>query len=153
DLNAGIEPIINIIRSRTTKQGVLLEVNLGPLPPVVCFLEEINKVLQNLLNNAVDACSEGGKVSLRTCSKPDGVEIHIIDTGRGIDPAIRQRIFEPFFTTKAPGLGTGLGLSISSLIVEDHGGRIHVDSVPGQGTHFIVQLPFKPPLETTKRKA
>ena len=65
------------------------------------------------------------------------------DTGSGIDPAIRGRIFDPFFTTKPVGQGTGLGLSISHQIVEDHGGRIEVESKVGEGTHFTVRLPLR----------
>ena len=88
----------------------------------------------------------GGKVTVRTRPGADGVEIHVIDNGRGIDPAIRDRIFDPFFTTKPVGQGTGLGLSISYGIVQAHGGRIDVESTPGQGTRFTVWLPQSSPL-------
>ena len=84
-------------------------------------------------------------MTVRTCNGARGVEIHVIDTGCGIPPAIRDRIFDPFFTTKPPGKGTGLGLSISHGIVEDHGGTIEVESTPGQETHFTVTLPLRPP--------
>jgi signal transduction histidine kinase len=73
------------------------------------------------------------------------VELHVLDTGHGIDPAIRGRVFDPFFTTKPVGLGTGLGLSISYGIVKAHGGSIAVESTPGQGAHFVVRLPTRPP--------
>jgi signal transduction histidine kinase len=72
------------------------------------------------------------------------------DSGHGIDPAIRDKIFDPFFTTKAPGKGTGLGLSISYQIVQDHGGRIEVDSAPGLGTAFTIHLPQNAPGVATK---
>ena len=72
---------------------------------------------------------------------PREVEIHVVDTGPGIEPSIRDKIFEPFFTTKPVGGGTGLGLSISYGIVQAHGGRIDLDSSPGRGAHFIVRLP------------
>ena len=74
----------------------------------------------------------------------DGVEIHVVDTGTGIDPAIRDKIFDPFFTTKPVGKGTGLGLSISYGIVRSHGGTIDVESEPGHGSPFIVRLPLAP---------
>jgi two-component system NtrC family sensor kinase len=71
------------------------------------------------------------------------LEIQVIDSGRGIDPAIREKIFDPFFTTKPPGKGPGLGLSISHSIIQDHGGNITFDSVAGQGSSFIIFLPRK----------
>ena len=72
------------------------------------------------------------------------MEIHVLDTGQGIDPSIREKIFDPFFTTKPIGKGTGLGLSISYGIVQAHGGRIEVESAPGQGARFTVRLPLEP---------
>ncbi|MCI0457009.1 MAG: ATP-binding protein [Gemmataceae bacterium] len=150
DLNAAIEPAVNIARSRTQRLAVQLEVELTPVPPVQCYPAEVNQVVLNLLNNAIDACASGGRVTLRTCPGPEGLEIHVLDTGPGIDPTIRDRIFDPFFTTKPSGLGRGLGLSISSVIVRKHGGRIEVESVPGQGAQFVVRLPLRPPEEATR---
>jgi signal transduction histidine kinase len=74
---------------------------------------QINQVVLNLVSNAIDACPRGGEVDIRTRADDDGVAIHVLDTGRGIEPAIRHKIFDPFFTTKPVGQGTGLGLSIS----------------------------------------
>ena len=71
------------------------------------------------------------------------MELHVLDTGHGIDPAIRDRIFDPFFTTKPIGQGTGLGLSISYGIVQSHGGSIAVESTSARGTHFVVRLPSR----------
>jgi PAS domain S-box-containing protein len=145
DLNEGIRSTVNIISGRAKSQGVHLEIDLPQLPPVACYPGKINQVVLNLLANAIDACSEGGQVTIRTQARPDGVELHVIDTGHGIDPAIRDRIFDPFFTTKPVGQGTGLGLSISYGIVQSHGGSIAVESTPGRGTHFVVSLPLIPP--------
>ena len=97
----------------------------------------------NLLTNAIDACGDGGVVTVRTRPEEQGVRIQVIDNGGGIAPAIRERIFEPFFTTKPVGAGTGLGLSISYGIVQDHGGTIEVESTPGQGTCFTIHLPLR----------
>jgi signal transduction histidine kinase len=124
---------------------VELEVDLGPLPKITCFASKIHHVVLNLCVNAIDACSEGGKVTVRTQAAPGGVEIHVVDNGCGIAPAIRDKIFDPFFTTKPPGQGTGLGLSISHAIVEEGGGLIDVESAPGKGSHFTVRLPLRPP--------
>jgi signal transduction histidine kinase len=151
DVNDGIRSTVNIIAGHAKRQGVTLVVELGTLLPLLCFPGKINQVVMNLLSNAIDACAPGGQVTVRTvlahgsesgCEPgSEEVEIHIIDNGRGIDPAIRDRIFEAFFTTKPQGKGTGLGLSISAGIVRTHGGRIDVESVPGAGTHFTVFLP------------
>jgi signal transduction histidine kinase len=115
---------------------------LSPLPGVTCQPAKINQVVLNLVANAIDACPDGGTVTVRTCVVADGgVEIRVIDTGTGIAPDVREKIFDPFFTTKPQGQGTGLGLSISHGIVADHGGRIDVESEPGRGACFIVRLP------------
>jgi PAS domain S-box-containing protein len=145
DLNAGITSTLNIIRGRAAKKNVKLQTDLTPLPRVTCYAAKINQVLLNLVANAIDACPEGGLVTVLSLSAADGVEIEVIDNGQGIPPAIRDKIFDPFFTTKPPGQGTGLGLSISHGIVLDHGGRIDVESTLGQGTRFRIFLPLRPP--------
>jgi signal transduction histidine kinase len=145
DLNTGIASTVNLVRGRAQSKNVALEVDLGPLPRVTCFASKIHQIVLNLSVNAIDACAAGGKVVIRTCAVPEGVEIHVIDNGCGIDPAIRDRIFDPFFTTKPPGQGTGLGLSISHAIAQEGGGQIDVESTPGQGAHFTLRLPCRPP--------
>ena len=155
DLNEGIRSTVNIIAGHAKKQGVALVVELGVLPPLLCYPGKINQVVMNLLANAIDACDPGGQVTLQTretaaadppdetvvAAGPGGIEIHVSDDGRGIPPEIRDRIFDAFFTTKPQGKGTGLGLSISAGIVHAHQGRIDVESTPGQGTRFSVFLP------------
>jgi two-component system, NtrC family, sensor kinase len=145
DLNAGIESTATIVLGHAKKKQVKVELDLAPLPPVTCYPAKINQVIMNLVSNAIDACDEGGTVTLRTRPEGGGVRIEVQDDGCGIDPAVRERIFEPFFTTKPVGIGTGLGLSISYGIVQDHGGRIDFDSQPGRGTRFVVHLPLRPP--------
>ena len=141
DLNAGVESTINIIRGRAGKRRIALETELGKLPSVTCYPAKINQVVMNLVANAIDACNDGGHVVVRTRSVNGGVEIRVEDDGSGIDPAIRDKLFDPFFTTKPIGQGTGLGLSISYGIVQDHRGRLDLDSTPGKGTTFTVFLP------------
>ncbi|HYT89430.1 MAG TPA: ATP-binding protein [Gemmataceae bacterium] len=145
NINEGIESTIAILRGEARKQGVEIALELQAVPEVTCYPAKVNQVVLNLVANAIDACSGGGKVTVRTAPAADGVEIHVIDTGRGIDPSIRDKVFDPFFTSKPPGKGTGLGLSISYGIVQDHGGRITFESAPGRGTHFTVVLPLRPP--------
>jgi two-component system NtrC family sensor kinase len=145
DLNPGIVSTINIVRGRARARKVELDVELSDLPGITCQAAKINQVALNLIANAIDACAEGGQVTVRTRAVSEGVEIEISDTGCGIDPSIRDKIFDPFFTTKPQGQGTGLGLSISHGIVADHGGSIRVESVAGKGATFTVRLPTSPP--------
>jgi two-component system, NtrC family, sensor kinase len=144
DLNTGIVSTVHIILGQARKRDVELKMDLTPLPLVLCNPMQINQVVLNLISNAIDASSRGGEVTIRTRCGEDGVEIHVLDSGQGIDPTIRHKIFDPFFTTKPVGQGTGLGLSISYGIVADHGGRIDLDTSPGAGAHFIVSLPLRP---------
>jgi signal transduction histidine kinase len=141
DLNAGIRSTINIIQGEAKKEQITLELELEPLPPVLCYPAKVNQVILNLVTNALDACSQGGKVTIGTRALAEGVEITVADNGSGIDPAIREKIFDPFFTTKPQGKGTGLGLSISYGIVQAHGGSIDFDSTLNQGSCFKVRFP------------
>ena len=114
------------------------------LPAAMGNAEQLTQVLMALMLNAVDAMDDRGKLTVRTGKSPqrlDEVVLEIEDTGVGIPRADQSKIFEPFYTTKPPGRGTGLGLSICYGIVEDHNGRIEVDSTPGRGTTFRVFLP------------
>src|SRR5258706_15330790 len=153
DLNAGIESTVNIIRGRAKKKQIQLEMDLRPLPKVTCYPAKINQVVMNLLANAIDACNDHGRVKVHTEPVDGKVLIEVQDNGSGIDPAILDRIFDPFFTTKPPGEGTGLGLSISYGIVQDHGGSIDLESTPGKGTCFKIQLPLAPPPKQDGEKA
>jgi PAS domain S-box-containing protein len=146
DLNAGLASTVNIVAGLARDRDVTIETDLGPIPTVSCAPGKIHQVVLNLLINAVDASPRGSTVTLRTRPDgPDGVAIEVIDHGEGIAEANRGRIFDPFFTTKPVGQGTGLGLSISYGIVQDHGGRIEVESTRGEGSRFTVHLPLRPP--------
>ena len=141
DLGEGIRSTTNIIAGKARRKRVKIDLQLGELPRVACYPAKVNQVVMNLLSNAIDACDEGGCVTLTTAQDGDDVVIQVSDTGRGVPPAIRDRIFDPFFTTKPQGEGTGLGLSISYGIVRDHGGTISVGDAPGGGALFTVRLP------------
>ena len=86
-------------------------------------------------------------------TEPDWIQIEVQDQGEGIPEHIRERIFEPFVTTKKPGEGTGLGLSLVYRIVEDHGGQVEIDSVPGTGTRAVIRLPRNWSRESGARSA
>src|SRR6266540_1679213 len=104
---------------------------------------EVQQLLLNLLINAAQALTtvpERRAITIRTMAGDDGMELQVAATGPGIPPDIQDKIFDPFFTTKPEGTGTGLGLSICYGIVHDHGGRISVHSVPGNGATFTVDL-------------
>jgi signal transduction histidine kinase len=99
----------------------------------------------NLMLNAVQAMKQGGTLTVRTRGEGEGIALEIEDTGHGIEPIHLDRIWDPFFTTKPVGHGTGLGLSITQRVVTRHGGRIRVESRPGEGARFIVWLPLAGP--------
>lgn len=120
------------------------------LPAVSCTETEIEQVMLNLLSNAGQAMAmaeppvpdPGISIRVRTVENGQRVRIEVEDNGPGINEAVQHRVFEPFFTTKAKGVGTGLGLSVSNFIItEGHKGTMRLDSKPGQGAKFVIELP------------
>jgi signal transduction histidine kinase len=114
------------------------------LPPVLADREQLKQVLINLLNNAVEATPENGRICVRTSLEGDRqngpmVVVRVHDSGPGIPEEVRRRVFEPFYTTKEHG--TGLGLCIAAQIMGRHGGRLALESSTGQGTSFAVWIP------------
>jgi signal transduction histidine kinase len=121
-------------------KGAAIYKNYEPeIAPFPFDAELMERVFYNLILNAVQASPPGGAVSVKTRSAGDAVEIAVIDRGVGIEPHQRDSIFNPFFTTKPEGVG--LGLAIVSKIVDEHGGKITVESEPGKGSVFHVLLP------------
>ena len=125
--------------------NIAVAVDLSPETPVVWGNgPQLQQMLLNLMINAEQALAaqQGDRsIALRTIATPDRVRLEVADTGPGVPPQIQAQIFDPFFTTKPVGVGTGLGLSICYGIVQEHGGRITVESRAGGGATFVVQLP------------
>ncbi|HSQ75572.1 MAG TPA: HAMP domain-containing sensor histidine kinase, partial [Bacteroidota bacterium] len=103
-------------------------------------VDKLSRVLYNLTGNAADVMPDGGTMTIRTRAQEGFIAIEVADSGPGIPDEIRTRLFEPFFT-HGKKHGTGLGLSIVKKIVEDHHGRVEVDSTPGKGATFRVLYP------------
>lgn len=142
-----IENDYNIKKRQDFRQIEVLREYEDAEHAVFCESSKIQQVFLNILKNGADAMADHSAENpqFRLRVKPDRkmVTVEIEDNGPGMDEATRKRVFEPFFTTKDVGLGTGLGLSVSYFIVtEDHNGTMNVESTPGQGTTFIIQLPF-----------
>ncbi|MBM3555066.1 MAG: PAS domain S-box protein [Alphaproteobacteria bacterium] len=139
-----------LLRDQTGMLAPLLgaQVNLaiaaeGPPIAVKADPNMFAQAIMNLAINARDAMPEGGPLAISVSDPEDGrVRVVVADGGIGMDEATQRRIFEPFFTTKAPGAGTGLGLAMVYGIVTQSGGRISVESRPGEGSRFIIDLPI-----------
>jgi len=146
DVNAAVKSNTNILR-RVIGEDIELVTVLDPtLRSIQADEGQIEQVLLNLAVNSRDAMSRGGKLIIQTANaaKAAGsnhVILAVSDTGCGMDTATQLRVFEPFFTTKESGRGTGLGLSIVSSIVKQNGGKIELDTKPGEGTTFKIYLP------------
>jgi signal transduction histidine kinase/HPt (histidine-containing phosphotransfer) domain-containing protein len=149
DLNQAIRSTL-VIANNEYKYVAEMDAQFADLPPVPCYLGEVNQVILNLLVNASHAISDvvkdsgqRGKISVRTRLDGNEVEISIGDTGTGIPEAARDKIFDPFFTTKVVGKGTGQGLAIAhSVIVNKHGGTLRFETECGKGTTFFIRLPI-----------
>ena len=142
DVNESLRKALAFVQPRLAVGGIQLSFTpQAGLPTVLASAEQLQGVWLNLLINAMDSFQvEGGEIRVATLSSGTSVFITVSDNGQGIPPEHLGRVFEPFFTTKGPGHGTGLGLSISHSIIRQTGGDIRVESQPGVGTTFIVNL-------------
>lgn len=146
NLNEGLES--SLLLAKHELKHLKINRQFGEIPAITCSPSQLNQVFLNLINNAAQAIESGtGELTLKTrVEDAQHIAVEISDNGKGIPPEIMSKIFDPFFTTKAVGKGTGLGLSISYKIIEQHGGKISVDSVVGKGTTFTIVLPLVPPV-------
>jgi two-component system NtrC family sensor kinase len=145
ELNALVDETLFLLKHHRQFKRLTVVRELAPVSPrTLGNAEQLIQVLMALMLNALDAMERGGTLTVRTAPSPGRAGeavIEVEDTGVGIARADQDKIFEPFYTTKPPGRGTGLGLSICYGIVQDHGGRIEVESAPGRGSVFRVKLP------------
>jgi two-component system NtrC family sensor kinase len=145
NLNSVIEKSLDLIAHSAKTQHIEVTKELdSSLPPLMGDSHQLHQVFTNLILNAVQVMSEGGKLTLRTSvTKNNEIKAEVTDTGCGIPPENMGKLFTPFFTTKSEVKGVGLGLAVSYGIIKNHKGRIEVDSEVDKGTTFTVYLPLK----------
>lgn len=166
NIHEGIDSTLTILhhrlKARPEHPGIKVIKEYGQLPAIECYAGQLNQVFMNILSNAIDALDEYhqqscfvGKINQPATIhistqifKDNWMRIRIKDNGPGIKEEVKSKLFEPFFTTKPVGKGTGLGLSISyQIVVEKHGGKLHCQSVPGEGTEFLIEIPIQQRVE------
>jgi signal transduction histidine kinase/putative methionine-R-sulfoxide reductase with GAF domain len=135
------EEILQLLRPQIEKQKISVQKNFRSLPPVTADKEQMKQVILNLLLNAIQAMPKGGRLGLsgQVSADDQWVQFSILDSGAGIPPEDMDKLFDPFFSTKEGGVG--LGLSIAHRIIDQHHGRIEIESRPQQGTVFTLWLP------------
>ena len=145
DVHVILDEVINGLKAREFKvEDITIKRKYKPnLPKILLDPDQIRQVFLNIINNAGDAISGPGTITISSAVKDDNVLITIKDSGRGMTTEQMEKIFDPFYTTKEVGKGTGLGLSVSLSIVESMGGTITVQSLPEEGSSFTISLPMK----------
>ena len=157
DLNDVVNHALDFTRTRWKGEAELkgirfrIKKELSPIPPIMGKPSELREVLTNLINNALDAMPQGGKIGIKTFKENKWACLKIEDTGVGIPPHILESIFDPFYTTKGPKT-TGLGMSVSYGIITRHRGTISVDSIEDKGTTFTIKIPIREVEEIKKKK-
>jgi len=144
NIHDGIDSTL-ALTAHLSRDRITVVKEYGDIPELECYANQLNQVFMNILVNSCQAIKDRGTISIKTAFADDEIHLTFSDTGEGIKEEIMDKIFDPGFTTKGVGVGTGLGLSISYKIVEEHGGRIEVQSEYGKGATFIVHLPLKNP--------
>jgi signal transduction histidine kinase len=139
NLNALAGETMKLFEAQFAQARVTARAELAPeLPTVAADPEQVARALRNLVLNAIDAMPEGGALTVRTMPQGSGARLEISDSGKGLSQEECERLFTPYYTTKTHG--TGLGLAIVQSVVSDHHGRVSVESQPGKGTTFRIDL-------------
>ena len=143
DLNQIAGEALKLFEAQIGAAGVTARLELDvKLERIQADAEQLRRAIQNLALNALDAMPSGGALTIRTRSHNGGARLEVSDTGAGLTPEERERLFTPYYTSKQHG--TGLGLAIVQSVVSDHGGKIWVESEPGRGATFHIDLPARP---------
>lgn len=141
NIHEGLDSSLVLVHHQL-KNRIAVVKEYGTLPEIECSPNQLNQVFMNLLVNAAQAMPGRGTLTIKTLHLGNEIQIKISDTGIGIPRENMRKIFDPGFTTKGVGVGTGLGLSICNKIIQDHRGRIAVESEVGRGTTFTITLPI-----------
>lgn len=142
DVVEGLNSTVTVLKAKARARSATVVVEAEPgLPQARGFAGELNQIWANLIDNALDAIPDSGRVEVTARRQDRRVMVRVIDNGTGIPAEVRERIFDPFFTTKPMGQGTGLGLDIVRRLVRHNDGEISVESHPGR-TQFLVALPL-----------
>ena len=152
DLRSVVLDVLDALEPTLTRTGVQLELDFAPgvEAPIACDRDQIEQLIVNLVQNAVDAMPAGGELTVRLDHADTGRALSVCDEGSGIAAEVREHVFEPFFTTKGGGRGSGLGLAICREIARAHGGEVQLASKAGIGTVVTVTLM---PLTTSRGQA
>jgi len=156
-INGTIMESVQAYRDICNDQGIHIEENMDrTLPQILIDTDQVKQAVNNLISNAIDVMSDGGKLVVKTYVEylydVNYVVVEVADTGPGMPDEALHRIFEPFYTTKEIGVGTGLGLAICKKIIDEHNGLIFADSEPGKGTNFKMFFPHQSSEDSDKMK-
>jgi signal transduction histidine kinase len=136
-----IDKTLTLIEKDCMKRHIQVEKNITYTGKIKFDPDKMMRVIYNIAGNAADAMPDGGKFKISTFKIGNMLKIEFTDTGKGMTDEIKSKIFEPFFTAGKKH-GTGLGMSIVKKIVDDHQGKIEIESEPGKGTTMRIELPF-----------
>jgi signal transduction histidine kinase len=147
NINEGLDSTMVLVNNLLNNRIELIR-DYGDIPPIDCYPGKLNQVFLNIITNAIQAINQrhgeasSGVLKIHTGRNENSIFVKVEDNGTGMDENTKKKVFEPFFTTKEVGEGTGLGMSIAYNIIKKHNGQIHINSTPGAGTEFILDLPI-----------
>lgn len=147
NINEGLDSTMILVNNLLNNKIELIK-DYGNIPQIECYPGKLNQVFLNIISNAIHAINKQhgdkpvGVLKINTSCSEESIIVKVEDNGIGMDENTKKKVFEPFFTTKEVGEGTGLGMSIAYTIIKKHNGQIHINSVPGEGTEFILDLPI-----------
>jgi len=148
DINQTINQTVDLLENYARNNNIDIQTDLSPNLPIIAGDQaQLQQVVLNLVNNAIDAIGRDGTISVTSRADKTDIRISVTDSGPGIAESVQKKVFDPFFTTKGTGKGTGLGLWISYSIIEKMGGNLALQSRQGQGATFTITLPIVQPMK------